>query len=54
VIAVRHHDGNDLDWAPDPNEALAPLDWLIVVGTRAGLGRLFARSMAPVSQHDVS
>jgi len=54
VIAVRHHDGNDLDWAPGSTDELTPLDRLIVVATRAGLGRLLARSMAPVPQHDVS
>jgi Trk K+ transport system NAD-binding subunit len=48
VIALRHHDGNDLDWAPASTDQLQPLDRLIVVATQAGLGRLLARSMAPV------
>jgi K+/H+ antiporter YhaU regulatory subunit KhtT len=48
VIALRHHDGNDLDWAPTSTDPLRPLDRLIVVATQAGLGRLLARSMAPV------
>ncbi|HEY3611212.1 MAG TPA: NAD-binding protein [Pseudonocardiaceae bacterium] len=53
VIALRHHDGNDLDWAPAPTDELRPLDRLIVVATQAGLGRLLARGMAPTPSNDV-
>jgi Trk K+ transport system NAD-binding subunit len=53
VIALRHHDGNDLDWAPASTYELRPLDRLIVVATQAGLGRLLARSMAPTPSGDV-
>ena len=53
VIALRHRDGNDLDWAPAATDELRPLDRLIVVATQAGLGRLLARSMAPTPSNDV-
>ena len=50
VIAVRRRTADELDWSPRPGEQLAPGDRLTVVATRGGLGRLLARSIAPVPQ----
>jgi Trk K+ transport system NAD-binding subunit len=57
VIALRQRgtDGrDDFNWTPRAAELLAPQDRLIVVATRAGLGRLLARSIAPITQPDAS
>lgn len=50
VIALQHRGVGDLDWAPDPGHVLSPLDRVIVVATRAGLGRLLARSFDSVGE----
>ena len=50
VIALRRRSADELDWAPRAGEQLAPGDRLTVVATRAGLGRLLARSIAPMPQ----
>jgi Trk K+ transport system NAD-binding subunit len=57
VIALRQRGADsrdDLNWTPRAAELLAPQDRLIVVATRAGLGRLLARSIAPITQPDAS
>jgi Trk K+ transport system NAD-binding subunit len=50
VIALQRRGVGDLDWAPDPGHVLSPLDRVIVVATRAGLGRLLARSFDSVGE----
>jgi Trk K+ transport system NAD-binding subunit len=52
VIALRHRGGREFDWTPGRTYVLAPQDRMIVVATRAGLGRLLDRSIAPVGQPD--
>ena len=47
VIALRHHDVGGVDWAPGPGYPLAEQDRVIVLATRAGLGRVLARSTPP-------
>ena len=54
VIALRRRGEDDLDWTPGSAEQLAPQDRVMVVATRAGLGRLLARSIAPIAQPDAS
>jgi Trk K+ transport system NAD-binding subunit len=54
VIAIRHRGTDDLDWTPQPARQLMPADRVLVVATRAGLGRLLARSIVPVAQSDAS
>jgi len=54
VIALRRRTVADLDWTPRAAAELAPQDRLMVVATRAGLGRLLARSIAPIPQSDAS
>ena len=48
VIALqRDGEGTAVDWSPDGGYLLAPGDRLYVLATRAGLGRLLARSRPP-------
>jgi Trk K+ transport system NAD-binding subunit len=44
LIALRRRGGAWVDWSPRPGDVLGPQDRLVVVGTRAGLGRVLARS----------
>jgi Trk K+ transport system NAD-binding subunit len=44
LIALRRQGGAWVDWAPRPGDELGPQDRLVVVGTRAGLSRVLARS----------
>jgi Trk K+ transport system NAD-binding subunit len=44
LIALRRRGGTAVDWSPRPGDELRPGDRLVVVATRAGLGRLLARS----------
>jgi Trk K+ transport system NAD-binding subunit len=53
VIALQRRGVGLLDWKPDQDYPLAPQDRLTVVATRAGLGRLLARSIAPVRHDEV-
>lgn len=48
VIALGRRGTRDLDWTPPHDHQLARDDRLVVVATRAGLGRLLSRSIAPV------
>jgi Trk K+ transport system NAD-binding subunit len=52
VIALQRRGVGLLDWLPDPTYPMAPQDRLTVVATRAGLGHLLARSIAPLRQDD--
>ena len=45
VIALRHHGAGDLDWKPGDDHRLEPLDRVMVVATRAGLGELLDSSI---------
>jgi Trk K+ transport system NAD-binding subunit len=45
VIALQRH-GMTIDWSPEEDYRLAEQDKLFVLATRAGLGRLLARSSA--------
>ena len=44
LIALRRRGGAEVDWSPRPAYVLGPQDRLVVVGTRAGLSRVLARS----------
>jgi Trk K+ transport system NAD-binding subunit len=44
LIALRRRGGAGVDWSPRPGDQLRPADRLVVVATRAGLGRVLARS----------
>jgi Trk K+ transport system NAD-binding subunit len=44
LIALRRRGGPGVDWSPRPGDVLGPQDRLVVVGTRAGLSRVLARS----------
>ncbi|GIH17563.1 NAD-binding protein [Rugosimonospora africana] len=44
IIAVTAGEFRDAEWVPPPDRVLAPGERLIVVATRAGLGRLVAQS----------
>jgi Trk K+ transport system NAD-binding subunit len=46
VIATRRGAGSGVDWSPAPGYQLAPQDKLVVLATRAGLGRVLAGSRA--------
>jgi Trk K+ transport system NAD-binding subunit len=46
VIALRRRGSGGVDWSPRPGYQLAPQDRLVVLGTRAGLGRVLTRSRA--------
>jgi Trk K+ transport system NAD-binding subunit len=52
VIALQHRGARDLDWRPGADHQLGPQDRLIVVATRAGLGNMLAKTIAPVHQQD--
>jgi Trk K+ transport system NAD-binding subunit len=52
VIALQHRGVGDLDWRPPANHELRAHDRLIVVATRAGLGNMLAKTIAPVPQED--
>jgi Trk K+ transport system NAD-binding subunit len=54
VIALQHRGVGDLDWRPSANHQLGAHDRLIVVATRAGLGNMLAKTIAPVPQEDAS
>ena len=43
LIALRRRGGTAVDWSPRPGDELRPGDRLVVVATRAGLGRVLAR-----------
>jgi Trk K+ transport system NAD-binding subunit len=43
LIALRRRGGTAVDWAPRPGDELRTGDRLVVVATRAGLGRVLAR-----------
>jgi Trk K+ transport system NAD-binding subunit len=43
LIALRRRGGTAVDWSPKPGEELRPGDRLVVVATRAGLGRVLGR-----------
>jgi len=43
LIALRRRGGTAVDWSPRPGDALRTGDGLVVVATRAGLGRVLAR-----------
>jgi Trk K+ transport system NAD-binding subunit len=43
LIALRRRGGTTVDWAPRPGDELRTGDRLVVVATRAGLGRVLAR-----------
>ncbi len=49
LIALRRRGGTGVDWSLRPGQELRPADRLVVVATRAGLGRVLARcrSAAP-------
>ena len=44
VIALRSRAAAAVDWSPRPDYQLAAADRLVVLATRAGLGRFLARS----------
>lgn len=44
LIALRRRGGTAADWSPKPDDELATGDRLVVLATRAGLGRVLARS----------
>ncbi len=44
VIALRRRGMEEMDWKPHQGYLLAAQDRMIVLATRAGLGRLLARS----------
>jgi Trk K+ transport system NAD-binding subunit len=44
LIALRRRGGAGVGWSPRPGDVLRPLDGLVVLATRAGLGRVLARS----------
>jgi Trk K+ transport system NAD-binding subunit len=44
LIALRHRGGTAADWSVGPDYRLATGDRLVVLATRAGLGRVLARS----------
>jgi Trk K+ transport system NAD-binding subunit len=44
LIALRRRGGTAVDWSPRPGDELRAGDRLVVVATRAGLGRVLARS----------
>ena len=44
LIALRRRGGPGVDWSPRPGDVVRPQDRLVVVGTRAGLSRVLARS----------
>ena len=44
LIALRRRGGPGVDWSPRPGDVVGPQDRLVVVGTRAGLSRVLARS----------
>jgi Trk K+ transport system NAD-binding subunit len=44
VIALRRRGAEAVDWSPRPDYQLAAQDRLVVLATRAGLGRFLARS----------
>lgn len=52
VIAINHRGSDVTDWQPRPDYRLVEGDAAVVVATRAGLGQLLARSMAPAPQPD--
>ena len=43
LIALRPRAGTGVDWSPRPGDELRPADRLVVLATRAGLGRVLAR-----------
>jgi Trk K+ transport system NAD-binding subunit len=43
LIALRRRGGTGVDWSPRPRDELRPGDRLVVLATRAGLGRVLAR-----------
>jgi Trk K+ transport system NAD-binding subunit len=44
LIALRRRGETTADWSPDPDAGLSTGDRLVVLATRAGLGRVLARS----------
>jgi Trk K+ transport system NAD-binding subunit len=52
VIALTRRGTDGLDWRPPEAYELAAQDRLTVVATRAGLGHLLARSIAPVPREE--
>jgi Trk K+ transport system NAD-binding subunit len=47
VIALRRRDSEHLEWSPPTDYRLCPEDRMVVLATRTGLGRIFARSIGP-------
>jgi Trk K+ transport system NAD-binding subunit len=47
LIALRRRGGTVVDWSLRPGDELRPGDRLVVVATRAGLGRVLARCRTP-------
>ncbi|HEX5404713.1 MAG TPA: NAD-binding protein [Pseudonocardiaceae bacterium] len=54
VIALQHRGVGDLDWRPVAGHQLRASDRLFVVATRAGLGNMLAKTIAPMAQEDVN
>jgi Trk K+ transport system NAD-binding subunit len=46
LIALRRRGETGVDWSPRPGDELRPADRLVVLATRAGLGRVLARCRA--------
>jgi Trk K+ transport system NAD-binding subunit len=44
LIALRRRGGADVDWSPRPDDELKAGDRLVILATRAGLGRVLGRS----------
>jgi Trk K+ transport system NAD-binding subunit len=44
ILAVRRHNTDSFDWSPGMDYRIEPHDRLLVLATRAGLGRTLARN----------
>ncbi|MGB8961084.1 MAG: NAD-binding protein, partial [Pseudonocardiaceae bacterium] len=51
VIAIRRHTTGTFELPPPADHLLATGDRLVVLATRAGLGRILTRSVAPTAAH---
>ena len=54
VIALQHKGAGRWEWAPATTYLLEPQDRLIIVASRAGLGRVLASSISPMAEPDAS